>query len=182
MHKPVSKDRFLCGVLKCIPSIKIQCLREIYKEFLQFYQPHTKYGGRYCFHRRVSLILSTWGDLVWGVGCLVRGGGYMSGQRTVSTFDLIPRGSPIFHHLSERGLPFSLAVGTHPTGMHSRLRQQLLPWSISALPILRGILYTPFVPICIGISTRIKIDLSPLHALLKITMNTKCHKKTLFRR
>ena len=24
-----------------------------------FYRPHTKYDGRYCFHRRVSFILST---------------------------------------------------------------------------------------------------------------------------
>ena len=49
------------------------------------YRPHKKYDGRYCFHRRVSLILST-GEgwcLVRGEWCLVRGGG-LSGQRGLS--------------------------------------------------------------------------------------------------
>ena len=40
-----------------------------------FYRPHTKYGGRFCFHRRVSFILSMRGlPPEGGVGvCLVRG-------------------------------------------------------------------------------------------------------------
>ena len=74
----------------------------IHTNFCGNYRPHTKYGGRYCFHRYVSFILSTGGGGavclargclvrervgVWsgGDGCLARGGvwrggGVVSGQ------------------------------------------------------------------------------------------------------
>ena len=80
-----------------------------------YYRLHTKYGGRYCFHRRVSFILPSppevlprgggvvlsghmWGVDVWsGGGCLVRGG----------------RPPPPLPEMA------TAAVCKHPTGMRS---------------------------------------------------------------
>ena len=42
------------------------------------YRPHTNYGGRYCFHRYVSLTLSTGGVFFPGGGGSVRGVSHFS--------------------------------------------------------------------------------------------------------
>ena len=74
------------------------------------YRPHTKYGGRYCFHRHVSVILSIGGSPSWGGG-----GGYLVWELDFWSGGVCPEGGCL-RPPSEMA---TAAVVTHPTGMHS---------------------------------------------------------------